>query len=131
MYSFFLFNDILVYASPSRSWKTGGGPSYKMKAVISLDEMKIKEAWQGKKSSQSIEIHITTKNKREYYVGAPDQISHTEWMAALQDAIAKYKISQQELSTVRYDGSDLRSTAQPSTKAAKLLGQSKNKLDIS
>jgi len=132
-YAFFLFNDILVYATPSRSWKSGGGPSYKMKAVITLDDMKIKEVWQGKsKSSQSLEIQITTKTKKELLVGASDQISHTEWMRALQDAINNYKISQQQLSTVRYDGSDARaSLSQPSNKAAKLLGQSKNKTDNS
>lgn len=83
---FFLFNDILVYASSSKSWKAGAKPSYKMKNVIALEGAKVEEVWGPKQKSKDI---ILKAGNKEISLSCGDPQSHKEWFAVFEQTIRR------------------------------------------
>eukprot|EP00456_Euglypha_rotunda_P016176 TRINITY_DN15298_c0_g1_i2.p1 TRINITY_DN15298_c0_g1~~TRINITY_DN15298_c0_g1_i2.p1 ORF type:complete len:153 (+),score=25.46 TRINITY_DN15298_c0_g1_i2:90-548(+) len=93
-YIFFLFNDILVYASASKFGKSGGKGSYQMKNVLPISDMKVKEISGPKQKTKDIQIKV---KKREYILSASDMKSHIEWMEALGQALSKFQQNETSL----------------------------------
>jgi len=93
-YTFFLFNDVLIYASEAGTKKAGKGfqgKIYKMKHILPLQEMLVEEGWDAKKKNKELRIVAARK---EVSVQANDSYVHTEWLKAITEAIANVKKAQ-------------------------------------
>jgi FYVE/RhoGEF/PH domain-containing protein 5/6 len=123
-YHFFLFNDILLYASASKSWNK---VSYKMKHYHSLLELDIQSgntAVPGKKAAKdtgAFDIGITAKGK-SFTVTCADETERDAWYQALKDTVASCKVSSKELTVSKFDGTSKKTTVNKSSKLAALTG---------
>jgi len=126
IYVFFLFNDLLVYATASKQIssfiKKGSkdqGVMYKMKNVLPLDDMKVTEVWGGKQNRKK-DIQLIA-GKRELVVNASDPFLHNEWLTALTETVNKLKESRYEMEVQNFDGAASKGRPK-SSKLAQMFG---------
>jgi hypothetical protein len=127
-YHFFLFNDILLYASSAKGWNK---TTYKLKHYHPLLELEVESQGNtvnpSKKSKDNPAMDITVKVKsgkttKVFVVSAADETERDAWYTSLKDTIANCKASSKELTVSKFDGSAKKTTVTKSSKLAALTG---------
>jgi hypothetical protein len=106
VYHFFLFSDILIYATFSRS-VIGSKCRYQMKHLMPLSDMSV-EAAPGAKGKNK-DIAITTRSSGEvksFDLSCTDTHDRDSWLKDIQAAIYKLQHDSRVFKTMTFDGMD-------------------------
>lgn len=123
-YHFFLFNDILLYASASKGWNT---TTYRLKHFHPLSDMDIDTRLDPKKEGKDkLDIRIwagrSLAKGKAFVVTCADEQDRQEWIKALTECINKAR-DVKNVRTLNFDGS--KSTGIPqNAKFARMMGLS-------
>jgi len=104
-YYFFLFNDILVYASKSGIAKT----TYHLRHVLPLLEMTVKPLPGSKNLHRHLEIR--PKNGKSFIVSADSKEDRDAWFEALNKQIESTNVESKNLKVARFDGAKVKKSA--------------------